>query len=556
MNHLDPIERRDHLVAALLSACPAAVLLHWGQGAAVLLDTERMERVVVITVLEGAQPADLKQLFAAHVKTVVQGSPGTTFVAVGGGPEAAAALKKAKPFVQQAVMGFYHLDGDGRLAFVAGKPRPDVERAAAAIDLATLVEPGVFANALARGQALAQQERTAIAKLHGRYAVTAALSAACVVLLGLGYLWDGGMHSLALLRMGANRSEALRDGEVYRLFASAFLHGDVIHLGVNMLALWSFGPMLEAILGRRRYLLLYAASALGGSLASAMAGGDRWSVGASGAIWGLMAAGVGLALRPKGLLPASMVAGLRGRAMGPLVINVAYSFRPGVDMLAHLGGGVVGFVLMTTLLTDGLVPLDERQEHADAEHRPGPFGLAMAALAAAAMTASVIAALIIGEPWELSGAPTLRRVPLADTGLTIEVPNGVVGKDESTKPDVKLLSFGSLRELPVAFEIVVTNLERAPRPEEVAELFDELRKQLDESAPPKWTRTAAARQTKLGARPAVLVEHDANANVHVKTYVLVEDTRELLIRGYSTNKRPPAWQGVEEKVAASVARAP
>src|SRR6185369_182404 len=130
------------------------------------------------------------------------------------------------------------------------------------------------------------------------------------------------------------------------------------HLAVNMIALASFGPLLERLLGPRRYILLYGLSGLGAGLASALLRGPGVSVGASGAIWGLMAAGVGLALWPRGLLPLLRLDQARRRATFPLVINIAYSFSPGVDLWAHFGGGLVGFALMATgLITRGVDPL-------------------------------------------------------------------------------------------------------------------------------------------------------------------------------------------------------
>src|SRR4051812_42859389 len=118
--------------------------------------------------------------------------------------------------------------------------------------------------------------------------ITSILIAANVALLGLSYAWGNAAHDAVLRRMGANIGADVRAGEVYRLFASAFLHADLVHLAFNMLALWSLGPFLETLLGRHRYVVLYAASALGGALASTLFGGARWSVGASGAIFGLM----------------------------------------------------------------------------------------------------------------------------------------------------------------------------------------------------------------------------------------------------------------------------
>jgi membrane associated rhomboid family serine protease len=131
------------------------------------------------------------------------------------------------------------------------------------------------------------------------------------------------------------------------------LHANTTHLLVNMFALYSLGGFLEALLGGRRYLAVYCASAVGGGIATAVAGGLRvamgglpsYSVGASGAIWGLMGATLALVLGRRRMLPRLIARGLRQRLLVVLVINVGLSFMPGIDLYAHLGGGLAGFLL-------------------------------------------------------------------------------------------------------------------------------------------------------------------------------------------------------------------
>jgi len=541
-----PTERRDRLLAALLVERPSLVVLRWDKDVAILLDTQELRRVLLVTVPEEGGRDAQRQALAAQAKTMSQGGAPTHLVAVGGGPEVAALLKAAAPFVQTVPMGFHHVDREGRLAQVTGRALAFLPAAAARIDMEAPIDPAPIADAIARGQALAHEERAVVARLTGRYRVTAAIMVACAALYGLALLWGGGDVEAALPRMGADRGSAVRAGEVWRLFASAFLHWNAGHILANMIALWSFGPMLEAVLGARRYVLLYGASALAGSLASALFGADRWSAGASGAIWGLMAAGFALAVHPKGVLPPRMAQGMKGRLVGLLVLNVVVSFQPGVDMLAHFGGGAAGFVLTATLLTDGLVPVDRREPPARAERRPSLLAAVGALALAAAMLGSVAAALVTGKPWELA-RPSLSRVPIGDTGLTIEVPGGVAATREQNAK-VPIWSFGTFGETPVVFEVIVS-----PASGDGDALYEEVRKALDEKAPDRWTRTAAARRITLGARPAVLVEHDVGKAVHVKTFVLYEGGQEVLIRGYSKRKqRPAAWDGMEEKVAATL----
>jgi membrane associated rhomboid family serine protease len=447
-------------------------------------------------------------------------------------------------------VGFHHVDASGQLSTVAGKPLPAVAKALERA-VAEPFDPRVLAEAAARARTLAEQQSKVAARLGGRNTLTAVFTAVCVALFGLGYLWGDGDQAMSLWRMGANNGAAVRAGEVYRLWASAFLHAGVVHLVVNMIALWSIGPLLEAILGPRRYVLLYGASALGGALASALFA-HKTSVGASGAIFGLMAATLALTVRPRGVLPAPMIARMKGRVWTPIVINGLYSLQPGIDLLAHLGGAVVGFVLMATVLTVGLVPVEERSNPADAERRPGPFGTIAAALVGAAMAASVVLAIVAGKPWKLGAGPELARVPIGATGLTVEMPEGFTAIAEPTKSGSTIVSFVS-SGMPVLFEIVVADLSGAPAPDEVDAAIDEIRQELDGKAPPGWTRTAPATKTKIGGRPAVLMQLHTDKGDDVRGYAVIEGARLVLVRGYAQKpKRPPAWEGIEERVAASV----
>jgi membrane associated rhomboid family serine protease len=131
-------------------------------------------------------------------------------------------------------------------------------------------------------------------------------------------------------------------GEWWRVFTGAFLHIGPVHLVFNMLALLVFGSELERQLGRWRYLSVYLLSALGGAAAVQLFGDPRVPVaGASGAIFGLL-----------GALAVLMIAGrqdLRG-LLTLLGINIFISFLPGISLLGHLGGLVVGALATGILL--------------------------------------------------------------------------------------------------------------------------------------------------------------------------------------------------------------
>jgi membrane associated rhomboid family serine protease len=68
-----------------------------------------------------------------------------------------------------------------------------------------------------------------------------------------------------------------------------FLHGDLMHLFVNMLVLFFFGPPLEARWGSTEFIKFYFVCGLGG-VALSFLFASAWIVGASAAIYGLMLA--------------------------------------------------------------------------------------------------------------------------------------------------------------------------------------------------------------------------------------------------------------------------
>lgn len=134
-------------------------------------------------------------------------------------------------------------------------------------------------------------------------------------------------------------------GEWWRLVTAMFLHGSLIHLGFNMLALYWLGSVVEQLLGTPRYLLLYFVSGLAGS-AGALVSSSAFqpTVGASGAIYGVLGALLILEYRSTGTFA--------GPALTLIVINLAFTFAiPGISWGGHLGG-LAGGILATFVLDE------------------------------------------------------------------------------------------------------------------------------------------------------------------------------------------------------------
>ncbi|MGV3332150.1 rhomboid family intramembrane serine protease, partial [Streptococcus thoraltensis] len=77
-------------------------------------------------------------------------------------------------------------------------------------------------------------------------------------------------------------------GELYRLISSMFIHFNFEHILMNMLSLFIFGKLVEAIVGHWKMLGIYFISGVFGNIVSLALDTNSISVGASGAIFGLI----------------------------------------------------------------------------------------------------------------------------------------------------------------------------------------------------------------------------------------------------------------------------
>ena len=152
-----------------------------------------------------------------------------------------------------------------------------------------------------------------------------------------------GHTSEFLLEHGALYGPAVRDGEWYRLLTHIFLHGDIMHLGNNMLILFCLGNALEHYVGKISYVVLYFCSGILAGLGSIVYNtGNTVSVGASGAVFGVVGAMVWLVVRHKGRLPGFTVP----RMLLFLLMSIYAGFAgQGIDNAAHIAGLIAGFFL-------------------------------------------------------------------------------------------------------------------------------------------------------------------------------------------------------------------
>ena len=156
------------------------------------------------------------------------------------------------------------------------------------------------------------------------------------------------------LAWGANFAPATADGQWWRLGSAMFLHFGALHLGMNMLALWDGGKLVERMLGSVRFLIVYLVSGVSGNLLSlVMQGNQAISGGASGAIFGIYGALLVMVWIERHRMRTQAFRWLFWGALlfSALTILMGYVV-PGIDHSAHLGGFVTGMGMAVILLPD------------------------------------------------------------------------------------------------------------------------------------------------------------------------------------------------------------
>jgi rhomboid protease GluP len=169
-------------------------------------------------------------------------------------------------------------------------------------------------------------------------------------------LWGGAgfWHSPnnVQLTWGANFAPATAVGQWWRLASAMFLHFGALHLGMNMLALWDGGKLVERMFGAARFLGIYIISGIAGNLLSLVIQGNQAvSGGASGAIFGIYGALLVYVWYTRHQMQQLEFRWLFWGALAFSALTIVMGFIiPGIDNSAHIGGFVTGIVFAVLCL--------------------------------------------------------------------------------------------------------------------------------------------------------------------------------------------------------------
>jgi len=212
--------------------------------------------------------------------------------------------------------------------------------------------------------------------------------------LGVGVL---GARPEEYLRFGANFAPLTTGGEWWRLVTSTFVQLGILHLALNLWALWDSGRLAERLFGNGWFAALYLFSGTAGGCASMLWNQQAISAGASGAVFGVYGALLAYLTVQRGAIPAEALNRLRVSASIFVTYSLFYGFaQAGIDNAAHLGGLAGGFAMGLILAR----PLDP--------HRRGSGSARRAVLAA-----SFAAVTLPTAAWLTPGTSRVYRQAIA-----------------------------------------------------------------------------------------------------------------------------------------------
>jgi rhomboid protease GluP len=152
-----------------------------------------------------------------------------------------------------------------------------------------------------------------------------------------------GQMSLRLL--GATGTVPIDSGWYWTLLTANYLHGGIMHLIFNLMALRQIAPLVNQEYGASRMFTIYTLGGVFGYLISYLAG-IGFTIGASGAVCSLIGALLYYGRSRGGVYGAMVFREVRGWVIGLALFGF---IMPGINNWAH-GGGIVGGVFFGMIL--------------------------------------------------------------------------------------------------------------------------------------------------------------------------------------------------------------
>ncbi len=163
------------------------------------------------------------------------------------------------------------------------------------------------------------------------------------------YMSFGGLSDSYVISNLAFSGENLAEGKWWVLFTSLFIHGSLLHIALNSLALFFFGNALEPRVSNLRYILIYFLGGIAGfGVSYFFYSPSTPIIGASGSIFAIM--GAAMLLHPFELVSFPFIVPLPVAFVGVIysianIVSFFSSSESNIAYIAHVAGLVVGVAI-------------------------------------------------------------------------------------------------------------------------------------------------------------------------------------------------------------------
>ncbi len=164
-------------------------------------------------------------------------------------------------------------------------------------------------------------------------------------------LITGGFTTGNLIDLGGLVPVAVTEfGEYYRVITSMFLHGSILHFFFNMYALYILGRNMEMLIGPYKFILITMIGGIGAGVSVVFFSPDvSLTIGASGFIFAIIGALLYLTFTRKRWFHPRSINSIRFIVL----LNIGITFViPNISVAGHLGGLIMGVLLMIPLIPD------------------------------------------------------------------------------------------------------------------------------------------------------------------------------------------------------------
>lgn len=145
----------------------------------------------------------------------------------------------------------------------------------------------------------------------------------------------------SLLLLGATGTIPIVDlHRWWTLVSASYLHGSLLHLVFNLIALWQIGPLIIQEYGLARMFTIYTLGGIGGFLLSYLAG-VPFTIGSSAAVCALIGAALHYGKDRGGIYGRQVYRQVGGWALGIFAFGLLV---PGINNWAHAGGMAAGYL--------------------------------------------------------------------------------------------------------------------------------------------------------------------------------------------------------------------